>query len=512
MKYILYARKSTEDNKRQVLSLDSQVDAMKKLAKDLNLKIVKEFREEKSAKEPNNRPMFSEMIKMLERGEADAILCWHINRLSRNPIDSGILQWHLQKEIIKEIQTHEKKFLPTDNVIVLNVESGMANQSIRELSSGVKRGIEKKLRNGDYPNNAKIGYLNDKLNKKIIVDPERFGYIKKAFEMYGSGSYSLKQVANTLYDEGFRSRKGNKYHKDKVRKVLQDPFYYGVMFVQGVFYNANHKPLVSKDLFNKVQDIIAGKNRSRYKKHFYPLRGFMTCNVCGCLLTTTKAKGFVYYYCTNSKGKCSEHKKYMRSEKAEEKLSSIFEKIQFDEKFIELCYKADKEKNKTDDSFYETAKANLENRLKTIAQNQSRLLDIQIAGNYNENTVTAKIAAFNKESVDVKQELTRLTKQSPETLLRTLEQTKKVFLTPYSSQKDFIEGDDFKKHDTLEKLLSNATFENQEMASYKLKQPYQILEKVTNKADFCELLTLNSWNLVVEELRRWEKLKQQTIT
>ena len=200
-----------------------------------------------------------------------------------------------------------------------------------------------------------------------------------------------------------------------------------------------------------------------------------------------------------------------RSEVAEEKLSSIFQKIQLDEKFIELCYRADKEKNKTDDSFYGTAKVNLENKLKTIGQNQIKLLDIQLVGNYEESTVQAKLEAFNKESVDIKQELERLTKQSPETLLRTLEQTKKVFLTAHSSQKDFIEGDDFKKHKTLEKLLSNATFENQEMASYKLKQPYQILEKVTDKADFSQHLTLNSWNLVVEELRKWEKLKDITI-
>ncbi|MDD5397300.1 MAG: recombinase family protein, partial [Candidatus Moranbacteria bacterium] len=487
MKYILYARKSSEDDSKQVLSLDSQVSTMQKLAVDLNLNVIKILRESKSAKEPDNRPLFTEMIRMIKRGEVDAILCWHINRLSRNPVDSGTILWLSQQGIIKEIQTSERRYLPDDNALLFSVESGMANQNIRELSKGVKRGMKTKLEKGGYPNYAKIGYVNDKLNKTILVDQERGKYIKRAFELYATGSNSLKAVADIVFKEGFRSRGGYKYNKSKIHKILQDPFYYGVMLVQGKYYNGNHKPIISKELFEKVQDIINGKNRSRYKKHFYPLRGFMTCHKCGCLMTAMEKKGHLYYYCTNGKGNCEEHRRYMRSETAEQELSAIFPNIQFDNDFIELCYQADKEKNQKNESYFETAKSNLEKRLEILAQQQLRLLDIQLAGNYAEDTVSAKITALNKESTEVKQELNNLAKQSPELSLRTLEQTKKVFLTPYSSQKDFIGSDENKKHKALEKLLLNATIENKEMASYKLKQPYQILEKVPDKTDFTQM-------------------------
>ncbi len=484
MKYILYARKSEEDKGRQVLSLESQTSVMQKLADDLGLDIVKIFTESKSAKKPDNRPQFTEMVRMLEQGEANAIMCWHTNRLSRNPIDSGKIHWLLQEGIIKEIKTSEKSYFPEDNVLIFSVESGMANQFIRELSKGIKRGIQTKLDKGDYPNYAKIGYVNDKSNKTIALDTERAKYIKRIFELYATGSHSIKEVANILYQEGFRSRGGNKYNKSKIHKILQDTFYYGVMYVHGKYYSGNHEPIISKALFDKVQDVINGKNKSRYQKHFYPLRGFMTCHKCGCLLTAMEKKGFVYYYCTNGKGQCEEHRHYMRSEKAEQSLVSVFPKIQFDTEFIDLCYQADREKNLKDESFFETVKSNLEKRLNLLAQQQLRLLDIQLAGNYAKSTVEAKLEAFNKETTDITQQLKDLEKQSPQTALRTLEQTKDIFLTPYLLENDFIEGDDSKKHKVLEKLLLNATIESQTMASYKLKQPYHILEKVDDKTDF----------------------------
>ena len=112
VQYALYCRKSTEDNNRQVLSLDSQEKEMRKLALSLGTKIVKVFRESKSAKKPDNRPQFTELVKMIKAGKVQGILCWKIDRLSRNPIDSATIQWLLQQNELKSIQTMEKEYLP----------------------------------------------------------------------------------------------------------------------------------------------------------------------------------------------------------------------------------------------------------------------------------------------------------------------------------------------------------------------------------------------------------------
>ncbi len=128
--------------------IKDQVNRLKELAKDLNLDVVKEFTESKSAKQPNNRPVFDDMLKRIEKGEADGILCWQINRLSRNLVDSGKINWMLQQGIIKSIQTVDKEYLPDDNVLMFSVESGMTNQFILDLKKNTIRGLKGKIERG----------------------------------------------------------------------------------------------------------------------------------------------------------------------------------------------------------------------------------------------------------------------------------------------------------------------------------------------------------------------------
>ena len=148
IKYFLYARKSSESEDRQVQSIKDQVNRLKELARDLNLEVVKDFTESKSAKQPKNRLVFADMLKRIEKGEANGILCWQINRLSRNPVDSGKINWMLQQGIIKSIQTVDKEYLPDDNVLMFSVESGMANQFILDLKKNTIRGLKGKIERG----------------------------------------------------------------------------------------------------------------------------------------------------------------------------------------------------------------------------------------------------------------------------------------------------------------------------------------------------------------------------
>ena len=188
IKYFLYARKSSESEDRQVQSIDDQTNRLKKLAQDLNLNIKKIYIEAKSAKKPNNRPIFDEMIQRIENGEANGILCWQINRLSRNPIDSGKTSWLLQQGILKSIQTIDRQYLPEDNVLLFSIESGVANQFILDLSKNTKRGMVSKLEKGWQTGVAPLGYLNDKENKIIIKDPERFNLIRKMWDLMLTGN------------------------------------------------------------------------------------------------------------------------------------------------------------------------------------------------------------------------------------------------------------------------------------------------------------------------------------
>src|SRR5579884_956493 len=145
LKYIIYARKSTESEDRQVQSIEDQLTRMREIAELRGVRVVDVLTESKSAKAPGQRPQFEYMLSQIERGKADGILCWQINRLSRNPIESGRVQWLLQRGVIRSIVTVEREYRPDDNVLLFSVETGMANQYILDLSRNVKRGMQGKL-------------------------------------------------------------------------------------------------------------------------------------------------------------------------------------------------------------------------------------------------------------------------------------------------------------------------------------------------------------------------------
>lgn len=145
------------------------------------------------------------MRSRLERGEADGILVWSINRLLRNPVDHGTISWMLQQGGITSLQTMEKEYLPGDNVVLLSVESAVANQFILDLRKQTLRGLASKVEKGWFPHRAPLGYLNNIVEKTIEADPLRFPILRRAWEMLLSGGYSVREVRNTLNAEGFRT-------------------------------------------------------------------------------------------------------------------------------------------------------------------------------------------------------------------------------------------------------------------------------------------------------------------
>src|SRR3989344_5062079 len=160
MQYFLYARKSTDVEDKQILSIEAQLAELRALARKNDLEIVEEFVEKKSAKIPG-RVIFNDMMSRIGRGEAQGIICWKIDRLARNPVDGGQIQWLLQQSIIRHIQTHDRSHYPNDNVLMMSVELGMANEYIRQWSANTARGLPQKAGTGVSPGLAPIGYLND---------------------------------------------------------------------------------------------------------------------------------------------------------------------------------------------------------------------------------------------------------------------------------------------------------------------------------------------------------------
>jgi len=485
MKYILYARKSSESEDRQALSIQSQIDEMQKIADRENLEVVKIFQESKSAKKPG-REKFNEMIEFIQQGKADAILCWKIDRLARNPIDEGLIKWLQQTEAIKQIKTYDRDYNADDNILLAGIEFSMANQYIRDLSKNVKRGNRAKLARGQWPSLAPFGYLNEKISKTIIIDPVRAKFVRKIFELYALGTHSLKAIQNILYREGLRTFGGRKVGKSTIHRVLQNPFYYGIMFRDGKYYHGKHETIITKQLFDQAQDMLLGKIHSKKQKHFFAYRGFMTCSTCGCALTADTKKGHTYYYCTNGKGICKRPRKYLRSEKVDNLIADALEKLKFDREFIEISYLAAKEKLEKRKNNVQDIQENIEKQLKMNAGRQSRLLDRHLDNLVSEDAYKAKLQQLEKDKFDLESELKRIQKSKRGDF--TFEPTKNIFLSANKAQNDFQKAKDDGKRHLLEILLSNLSIESGNLASISFKMPYQLLANTPKNGDLCAML------------------------
>lgn len=325
IKYLIYARKSSESEDRQVQSIESQVNRLKRMASELHLDTKQIYTEAKSAKKPNNRPQFDEMMQRIESTEVDGILCWQINRLSRNPVDSGKLQWLLQQGILKSIRTIDREYLPDDNALLFSIESGAANQFIIELRKNTKRGLDNKLEKGWLPNLAPLGYLNDKEEKTIIKDPKRFSLVRKMWDIMLTGNSTPPRILEVANEEwGFRTRRfkrigGNELSRSGIYKIFTNQFYAGIIKYGGRQYEGKHDPMITLEEYDRVQILLGRKGKPRPKKHTFAFTGFIRCGECGCLITAETKKKLLksgeirqhtYYHCTRRKKTvdCSQRK------------------------------------------------------------------------------------------------------------------------------------------------------------------------------------------------------------
>lgn len=484
MKYIIYCRKSTDTEDKQVLSLDSQERELLDIAKKHNLNVVKVFRESMSAK-AIGRPIFDQMLKMISSGKADAILCWKLDRLARNMVDGGLVMDFLQKSILKEIRTYESIHLSSDNVLMLAVHFGMANQYIRDLSTNVKRGNREKLSRGEWPNRAPFGYLNDRATKTVIVDPVRSKYVLRAYELYTAGRHGFQDISDTLYAEGLRTKSGKKVFLNQIQRILSNPFCTGLMVRDGKYYNGKHQAIISKQTFDIAQDVMNDRSHPRPKRLFFPLRGFMKCEVCGCALTASLKKGHQYYYCTNRKAICVEHKSYMRETYLYEKFALILDNIAFSERKIELMYQAAKEKINAESDYSAKIIATLQNELQSLTTKESRLLDTFLGEQISKDVYDSRVLEMHNAKISLEKQIKELEMKAP---VRMLEPVKKVFLQAHRAKKEFLAGDDFKKRKILESLCWNLSFKERNVASMKLKSPYDIMFKAPKTGDISTLL------------------------
>ena len=344
LRYCLYSRKSTDTEDKQVLSLESQENELMRLAESSKLNVIKILKESKSAKDPG-RPVFNEMIELFKSGKVDAILCWKIDRLTRNPVDGGQIQWLLQNNKIKCIRTFEKNFLPSDNVLLMSIEQGMANQYIRELSTNVKRGLRTRCEMGWRPGVAPTGYLNEKhADKKCQcrIDPKRGHIIKQMYEKVAHESWSGRKIYRWLKEIDFKTHRGKHLVLANVYLILRNSFYTGQFeFPVGSsqWYTGKHTPIIDKELFDKVQNALNENYIPKTESKEFAFTKLIKCGYCGSGITADEkfkklkdggTNRHVYYFCTR-KGRDGCENPYINEIELIKELIELMDKVDLDE-------------------------------------------------------------------------------------------------------------------------------------------------------------------------------------
>ena len=388
-KFFLYARKSTDEPERQVLSIEAQMFELREYAKKEGLNIIREFVESKTAKEPG-REIFNEMIASIEKNEAEGILAWHPDRLARNSIDGGRIIYLVDTGKITTLKFPTFWFDPTpQGKFMLSIAFGQSKYYVDNLSENIKRGIRQKLRNGIWPAWAPLGYVNDKNQRKIVVDKEKAKYIKRAFKMYSTGEYPLAQIRKIINSLGLVGKKGKMLSVSNYQYMLKNKIYYGIIEYNGELYDGKHEPIITKKLFDLCQEVMMNKSKPKTPKlKPYVYRGFFHCGECGCFITTETQKGHNYLRCTKRKNPCKQ--KYVREEIITSQIKEEIKKVSLSSAWANASINYfENEKMKTaqaESSFAQKARR----ELVEIETKLDRLLDLQLDGSLSQAEYTTK--------------------------------------------------------------------------------------------------------------------------
>ncbi|RJO61197.1 recombinase family protein [candidate division WS5 bacterium] len=347
VKYCLYARKSTEQDEKQALSIDSQVKEMLAIAERDGLEIIDIRREAHSAKDSGQRPVFKELLDDIRRGRYSGILTWAPDRLSRNAGDLGSLVDLMDQKLLIEIHTYGQQFRNSPNEkFLLMILCSQAKLENDNKSINVKRGLKTRVEMGLWPAPAPTGYLKEKrMDRKCetLIDPDRAPIIKKMFEKVAYEKWSGRKVYHWLkFELNFKTVTGNKnLTLGNIYLILQNHFYYGIFEYpknSGNWYTGKHEPIISKELFDMVQ--VQMKNQFvRSESKEFAFTKLMTCGLCGSGITADekfkKQKNgnthrHVYYGCTKVRDKeckCG----YINEVELIKQFEELIEKIDIDE-------------------------------------------------------------------------------------------------------------------------------------------------------------------------------------
>jgi site-specific DNA recombinase len=486
IKYCQYCRKSSESRERQALSIQDQEAECQEYADREKIVVPDSFRfqESKSAFKPNNRRAFERMVELIKAGAVNAILTWKPDRLSRNPEEGGKILQLLQDGTLKEIRTATGEIYTQDSDhLILQIHFGMANQYSRNLSQNVKRGLLHKVKRKEYPRRAPIGFVStgEDGRKNLVPHPTEAPIIKELFNLASTGNYSLGYLMDWLYEtKKFRNRSGHKIYKSHLHAILTCSTYYGYFLYQDELYEGSYTPIISKKIFDRVQDALNDRSKPKVRSWKPFLNGIIKCGECGCAITTTVKRKFVkredknvefrYNHCTHRKGNCAQTP--MSSEELEEQLINSLSKIEIDKDIWQLGIKLLKAKYSGEFSTHRKRLRSLQNDLDKVHVRKNNLIVMRADDDINKDEFVEQKNILMLEQARIQSLMSDINDSSDS----WLERAEEFFNIAYSIKHILKNGSVEEKRNMILSVGQNFILEDKKL-DFQMTEPFDILLK-----------------------------------
>jgi site-specific DNA recombinase len=500
--YVIYARKSTESDDRQVLSIDSQIQELKLLALRRGLQIDEVLTESRSAKAPG-RPIFGSLMTRIGKGEIAGVFCWKMDRLARNPFDSGQILQALADKKIDQVITPERTYTGDGNDRFLgNFELGIATKFIDDLRSNVRRGNRARFQQG-WPNfRPPVGYLEDRRGPTTVVvpDPARYSIVRQMWDLLLQRRMNPMEIARWAESHGLRTRKtarlgGKPLCFQAVFTLFGNPYYMGLIRLKnGETYRGAHQPMVTPEEFGQAQEILGRPTRTRFVRHLFAYAGLLICGLCGRKLvpeehTKKSGKRFVYYRCRGRMDGKPCRTPCLPEPAFERQLEADLRRLTLPPQAV--AWILDNIRAKLDATLSQQAAQRdaIEKALADSRRESEALLTLKLRGQVDDDTFERRRLGL----LDLQARLSLQAEQPappPETLLARI---RDVLTFSASLPQAFVEGDAVRRRQIFQAVCANPTVRDRK-ALYKANEPFSFFEGSG--------LT-RSWCTVVEHLRTW---------
>jgi site-specific DNA recombinase len=404
---VLYARVSSKDQEREGFSIPAQQHALREYAQVHGLTIAQEFVDVETAKQAGRRG-FGEMLAFLRATPVcRTILVEKTDRLYRNirdwvTIDELGIEVHFVKEgiILSDGSRSSEKFMHGIKVL-------MAKNYIDNLGEEVRKGMLEKARQGHWPSFAPIGYINSPLTRRIEPDLQRAPLIVKVFESYASGDASLKMVTAGAAAAGLTNRSsGRPLTNSKIHQILKNPIYAGDFRWLGHLYEGRHQALISRDLYQRVQDVFALANHPRHTKRQHAFAGLLTCARCGCAITAEVKKGrYTYYHCTGFRGACGNT--YIREDELGRLFGGVVKRVNVPAHVAEDLAAGLRQSEAADEAFVRTGAERLRAQQQSLQTKLDRAYDDRLERHISDDLWSRKSAELEDQLQRVRADLAR---------------------------------------------------------------------------------------------------------